>query len=67
MNPMAKFLIVVVLIDAVFILAIVGLLRLKREKKIKEGIASALVMLGLFVVMGCSLLAMILAALLVMM
>lgn len=63
---MGKALIIVLLIDAVFILAIIRLLRLKNEKKIKEGIASVLALLGLFVVMLCSLFAMILAALLVM-
>lgn len=63
---MGKALIILVLTDAVFILAVIGLLRLKKEKKIKEGIASVLALLGLFAVMFCSLLVMILAALLVM-
>lgn len=63
---MGKALIILVLTDAVFILAVIGLLRLKKEKKIKEGIASVLALLGLFAVMICSLLVMILAALLVM-
>ena len=63
---MGKVFVIVVLIDAIFILGIIGLLRLKKDKKIKEGIASVLALMGLFVVMIFSLLAMILAALLVM-
>lgn len=63
---MGKLLIIVLFIDAVFVLAVIGLLRLKNEKKIKEGVASVLVLLGLFAVMLSSLFAMILAALLVM-
>lgn len=63
---MGKLLIIVLLLDVVFVLAVIGLLRLKNEKKIKEGIASVLALLGLFAVMLCSLFAMILAALLVM-
>lgn len=61
-----KVFIIVLLLDAIFILAVIGLLRLKKEKKLKEGIASVFALIGLFAVTILSLFAMILAALMVM-
>lgn len=63
---MVKALIIAFVLDAIFILGIIGLLRLKKKKKINEGLASVLALLGLFVVMFCSFAVMILAALLAM-